>query len=168
MGFKNDLQFGKKYEGISMGFNNFDRIVLAPPRQFKDWDYYTVTGDKKTSYEVKSDKLSYKTGNLAIEFQCNKKASGLTATKADYWYYFVVDSKNKYEVYKFPVDELKQLVLRENCRQVNGGDGWRARMYLLKKSKCSKYKIKPEKKVYKWRWIYSEVLESIDNLGRCD
>ena len=168
MGFKSDLKFGKKYEGISMGFNNFDRIVLAPPRQFKDYDYYIIKGDKKICYEVKADKLSYRTGNLAIEFQCSNKPSGLTATKADYWYYFVVDSENKYEVYKFPVNELKELVLRENCKKVNGGDGYRAKMYLLKKSKCSKYKIKPENKVNKWRWGYSEVLERIDKLPRCN
>lgn len=168
MGFKSDLKFGKKYELLSTWFNDYDRVVLAPEKKFKDFDYYTIKGDKKIAYEIKADKLSYRTGNLAIEFQCNNKPSGLTATKSDYWIIFAVDANGKYEVYKFPVNELKELVLKEKCRQVNGGDGYRSRMYLLKKSKCGKYKIKPTCKANKYRWIYSRVLDNIDKLPLCN
>lgn len=168
MGFKQDLAFGKKYEILSTCFTDYDRVVLAPEKKFKAFDYYTVKNNKRVAFEVKADKLAYRTGNLPIEFQCNNKPSGLTATKADYWIIFAVDANGKYEVYKFPVNELKELVLKENCRKVNGGDGWRARMYLLKKSKCSKYKIKPKCKADEFRWIYSNVLSSIDKLPLCN
>jgi hypothetical protein len=164
MGFRRDLNFGQKYENISTTFTGFDRIVLAPNKPQSYWDYYTVKGDKKICYEVKADRLAHRTGNLVIEFQCNKKPSGLTATKADYWYYFVVDNNGNYDVYKFPVDELKELVIKENCQKINGGNGYRSKMYVLKKDKCDKYLFKPENKLDINKFNYSVVLSSIDRL----
>tara|TARA_B100001094_G_scaffold297960_1_gene321472 strand:+ start:422 stop:853 length:432 start_codon:yes stop_codon:yes gene_type:complete len=35
--------------------------------------------------EVKTDFKAYKTGNLAIEIECNGKPSGLTTTEANWW-----------------------------------------------------------------------------------
>tara|TARA_R100001443_G_scaffold35589_8_gene49396 strand:- start:6814 stop:7248 length:435 start_codon:yes stop_codon:yes gene_type:complete len=41
----------------------------------------TLTG----KLEVKTDFKAYKTGNIAIEVECNGKPSGISTTEADWW-----------------------------------------------------------------------------------
>ena len=166
MGFQNDLAFGQKYESWCRLYEDFDRVVTAPNTAFKDWDFYITKGDKKTAFEVKACKMAKRTGNLAIEFRSRNIDSGINATKADYWYYCVVidDKKSKFDLYKFPVNELKQLIKTENCRVVRGCENGKNEMYLLKKNRCDKYLVKREIKTT-WPKIYfNKVLNQIDKL----
>ena len=105
---------------------------------FKEYDLIITKDNVDTKIEVKSDRQASFTGNMAIEYECNNKPSGLTSTTADYWLYFVVH-KDKDECYKIPTDELKELV--KDCRKVRGGDDYKSRMYLLKINNCGKYQI---------------------------
>ena len=127
MGFTQDLLFGKKYEKESEKFLVYETIEYAPDKKFSKYDFVTTLNGVVTKYEVKSDRLAYSTGNLAIEFMCNGVDSGVNATEADYYLYYVI-KPDGYDLYKIPVEVLKKNL---NGRIVNGGDGYRSRMSLV-------------------------------------
>lgn len=130
--FLHDLKFGNKYEKECLKYFNYSKFEIKQGK-FKPYD---ILLDDKVKIEVKADRLSYKTGNLVIEFKCSDKDSGITTTEADYWVYFVIKPENC-EVYKFEVEELKKLVA--DCRIVKGGDGYRSSLYLLPVKDLEKY-----------------------------
>jgi hypothetical protein len=158
MPFKRDLKIGQKYEKLAREYFDDYEHVYYPKGAFKKYDFAVWSGDLKkpkepghkrpVMVEVKSDFLSCKTGNLAIEFECNGKPSGITASTADYWLIFAVipraNDKNRktvspwYDLYKFTLKELRELV--KDCRVVWGGDGGRSKMHLLPIRNIKKYK----------------------------
>ena len=135
--FEKDLAQGKKYEVESLNHLDYDTYEMKEG-YFKEYDLTIFKDGTPTKIEVKSDRQASSTGNMAIEYECKNKPSGLSATKADYWIYFVVH-KDKDECYKIPTDELRELV--KDCRKVRGGDNYMSRMYLLKMDNCKKYRI---------------------------
>lgn len=135
--FKRDLAFGNKYEKLALSYLEYDNVKHMEGN-FKEYDFIITRHDIEYKVEVKSDRLSAKTCNLAIEYECSNKPSGINATTANFWMYFIVYD-NKEECYKIPVDELKEII--KDCKTVAGGDGYRARMYLLNKSKVKHYLI---------------------------
>ena len=140
--FYKDFKQGKKYEDIALGYLDYDKVEY-PAYNCKEYDLITVKNNIKNKIEVKSDRQAPLTGNMAIEYECRNKPSGINATTADFWLYFVVGDKDS--CYKIPVDTLKELV--KNCRKVSGGDDMASKMYLLKWNTLDKYKIeKIEKK----------------------
>jgi len=136
--FHEQLNQGQKYELESLKYLDYD--TYGHDKKYrKEYDLVIIKGDKRIKIEVKSDRQASKTGNLAIEYECNKKGSGITTTEADYWIYFIVH-ENYEECYKIPIEDLRDLV--KNCRKVSGGDGMRSKMYLLNKKSCKDYLIK--------------------------
>lgn len=125
--FYQDLEFGKKFELECLKFFKYEKVEIKKGN-FKGYD---ILLDDKLKVEVKAEKLAYITGNLAIEYECSGVGSGINSTECDFWVHFVVNPKNyaDYKVYQFKIDDLKKLVLQ--CRSVSGGDGNRAKMYLL-------------------------------------
>jgi len=132
MVFFNDLKEGKKIEDeMIMIFSNKDSIVIkAPNKQFYDYDF--IIDDIK--YECKFDKLASKTGNICIEFECNSKPSGISTTQSKY--YIIKTNDN---IYKIKVKKIKKIIDNNNFKIVNGGDGYRSKMYLIDKSYFEKY-----------------------------
>lgn len=61
--------------------------------------------DETVKVEVKKDDWTTKTGNIAIEFECRGKPSGISITKADFWCHVV----GHYFVLVFPVDFLRKV-----------------------------------------------------------
>ena len=51
----------------------------------EDWVNEIFTKGKKV--EVKTDRLTHKTGNVFIEYESRGKPSGIATTDADYWVY---------------------------------------------------------------------------------
>ena len=136
--FKEQLSQGHKYELESLKYLEYD--TYEHDKQYrKEYDLIIIKDGEKIKIEVKSDRQASKTGNLAIEYECSNKPSGINATEADYWIYFIVFEDHD-ECYKIPIEDLRDLI--KNCRKVCGGDGMRSRLYLLPKSKCVKYLIK--------------------------
>ena len=135
--FQNQLSQGQKYEKICLEYLEYD-TVKHMKGSFKEYDLIIYKGEEEIKIEVKSDRQASKTGNLAIEYECNKKGSGITTTEADYWIYFIVHP-DRDECYKIPIDDLNNIV--KTCRKVSGGDGMRSRMYLLNKSRIQNYLI---------------------------
>jgi len=132
MVFFNDLKEGQKIEDeMIMIFSNKDSIVIkAPNKQFYDYDF--IIDDIK--YECKFDKLASKTGNICIEFECNSKPSGISTTQSKY--YIIKTNDN---IYKIKVKKIKKIIDNNNFKIVNGGDGYRSKMYLIDKSYFEKY-----------------------------
>lgn len=135
--FQNQLSQGQKYEKKCLNYLEYDSVKHMKG-YFKEYDLIITKGEEEIKIEVKSDRQASKTGNLAIEYECNKKPSGITSTEADYWIYFIVHP-DRDECYKIPIDDLKNLV--KDCRKVSGGDGMRSRMYLLHRTKIQNYLV---------------------------
>lgn len=73
--------------------------------------------------------MSEKTGNVAIEFKCRAKPSGICSTKSDFMVYKIGE-----EIYMIDTHYLQVLILYLNPKSVTGGDkGSETKMYLLKK-----------------------------------
>ncbi len=75
--------------------------------------------DKKL--EVKTERDWWrKTGNIAIEIECNGKPSGLTVTKASHWVHILADGDKDYCMLLFTVPQLKKLTkkFKDNFKMV--------------------------------------------------
>ena len=52
----------------------------------------------KTKVEIKTERDWWqKTGNIAIEVECNNKPSGLSVTKANYWFHILAKEKQMFQ-----------------------------------------------------------------------
>jgi hypothetical protein len=115
----------------SIANKDFDINLLEG--QLKETALYETLSGNGATIEVKRDYASSRTGNVAIELNCNGKPSGILATKADWW--AIVLDGNRYNsevVVMVKTNRLKRL-MGEGApkRIVNGGDGMRAQMVLL-------------------------------------
>ena len=80
--------------------------------------------------EVKTDRMAHLTGNIAVEFRCRGKLSGISTTEADYWAFVL--NQNKTIIF-IEVNELKRIA-RECFKKgliKNGGDNNRSEMVLI-------------------------------------
>jgi hypothetical protein len=114
--FKSDLDFGLSGEKEMIDIlckDSPDSVVSLPPNiRFKGWDFEI----DEVKYEVKTDRMSHKTGNLVVEVECNKKPSGLSTTDADYWI-FNLDKMDKYVI--IGIKPLKELI--KDTKKIYGG-----------------------------------------------
>ena len=123
-----DLPIGTKFEDAIVKYLK-DKENLSSNRILGCHPGYDIEVEEiKKTLECKYDRMSKKTGNIAIEYQCYGKPSGISSTKADFWViaYF---HKNKWCKGFIQVN-----VLREACkglRSVKGGDDFASFMYLM-------------------------------------
>jgi hypothetical protein len=143
MGFKNDLEFGLKYENKSIMYyqDNGYSLKIHCKGNFSLYDFIVEKDDKEYKIEVKSDRL-YKTGNICIEYAGkNDRKSGITITEADYYNYYIVNDKDEYEFYIIPVEDIKKMIddkLYHRKIHVYYGN---SKCYLFKKEKFKKYLV---------------------------
>lgn len=80
--------------------------------------------------EVKTDMIAHITGNIAVEFRCNGKPSGISTTEADYWAFVLLGGEL---VYFIEVKRLKELARQEYkiSGSKKGGDYHLAEMILI-------------------------------------
>lgn len=144
--FNDDLLGGRVAEDIVKRFLEQKKglpVISAPDECFKAWDLRVdMRGtDEHTfeyRYEIKWDKLSWKTGNIAVEFM-NKKRSGLLATRADFWIFIVTELegfKSVYTLYGMETNVLREeLVMtlqgKEGSKIVSGGDKMLSQILLI-------------------------------------
>jgi hypothetical protein len=100
--FKKTLAFGNSYEEELKSLIPHQECIQSIKGEFD----LILDGIK---YEVKADRFMFKTDNVLIEYESNKKASGISITEADYYAIFEIDG-DKYELYLIPVLEIKQLI----------------------------------------------------------
>ena len=138
MNFKADLQFGQLYERIFIERENMTNYKISEGN-FKPYDIINL--DDNIKYEIKSDRMAFKTNNMCIEYICNKKLSGISTTEADYYIYFVI-TNDDYDIYKIPVEKIKSLIndKSKKIKSVKGGDNYKCQLYLISLNEFSEYK----------------------------
>ena len=144
MPFNQDLLLGKKYEVILLDYldkDEYDEVEFAPNQRFVEWDVKLKRGQLEAKYEVKADRLTAKTGNFCIEYECAGQPSGISTTQADYYAYFVLDGSHQ-DLYLIPVARIKELIAQGAYKKMNGGDGYRSRFYLVPKATFVEYLTK--------------------------
>lgn len=139
MTFESDKLIGEYWERQVIAKLQPD-IYEKEDGDFPYWDYTIVKDGQIQRIEVKSDRMARKTGNVAIEWSCSKRPSGIQKTKAKYWVYVVIDTEP--EFYKIPVAVLKDLIHRgEHSDIKTGGDDGMSIMFLFPRHVFSQYKI---------------------------
>ena len=104
-----------------------------------DLEYGQIREDKiadifsKAKIEVKSERdIWQSTGNIAIEYECYGKPSGIKATESDYWFHNLCIGDNIFCSLVFDTKVLKKLVDKlDTFRTVSGGDNNASKMYLV-------------------------------------
>ena len=87
---------------------------------------------KEGKLEVKTERdWWFKTGNIAIEIECNGKPSGIMVTKADYWVHILANGDKDYCRLIFNTKTIKKLTKKYIGTLKNGGDGWRSKFVLI-------------------------------------
>lgn len=59
--------------------------------------------------EIKYDMLASSTGNIAIEFECRNKLSGISITESDYYCYIIANTKCEDIYILIETNKLKEL-----------------------------------------------------------
>jgi len=82
---------------------------------------------------VKSERdVWQKTGNIALEYECYGKPSGINATESDYWFHNLCIGDETFATLVFDTTSLKRIISNlDKKRSVSGGDNNASRMYLL-------------------------------------
>lgn len=130
--FKKDLADGQlaEREAIEKLQTHFPEISDFRQSDTKGYDIEGVFDSQRITFEVKNDLMAHKTGNVAIEYECRGKPSGLTTTTADHWIY-----KFNNSFFLFKTEVLRQHLFTDKLyfREVTGGDaGSFTKMYLVK------------------------------------
>ena len=83
--------------------------------------------------EVKSERdVWQRTGNIAIEYECYGKPSGINATESDYWFHNLCIGEDTFATLVFDTKSLKRIIDKLDYKKsVSGGDNNASRMYLL-------------------------------------
>ena len=103
--FTKDLSYGKKHE----------KLVMKSLENF----------------ELKTDRMAYKTGNVYVEFQSRGKDSGIRTSKSDTWIFKIPNGRDTHLFsIHIPLTRLKKLV-NKNYKVVPGGDNLTSRGYLV-------------------------------------
>jgi len=87
---------------------------------FEDDERNVVTFEVKTDlFEKNWDEDG--TGNMAIEYKCRGKPSGIRKTKAMYFAYYIPNVRDK-QLWIISVDDLKSLLKEWDFKRVSGGE----------------------------------------------
>jgi hypothetical protein len=135
--FSKDLEFGNSFEKKLKAYLQPEAFAYNDDNEY---DILTFKNGSFLKYEVKADKMMFKTGNLCIEFECNSKPSGIAVSQADIYAYYEVNNKRSLteredsKLYLIPKNFLTNLISRKKYKSIiNGGDGGRAKCYLFAK-----------------------------------
>lgn len=132
--FYETLAYGQKYE------LELIKVLHLENAKTSDSKFYDIEYDG-IKYEVKADRLTYRTGNLCIEFSSNGIESGIAITEANIYAYFIVRPNGSYDLYLIPVEHIKTQIKERGYKSIlNGGYNKLSRFYLFPLEKFSAYK----------------------------
>jgi len=130
MGFLHDLKRGEAGEDfIIEKLQELYGGVAVKSGGAKGWDFSISNRGRIITVESKCDFMAAKTMNCFFETECNGKPSGLTSTTSDRWTYLLPDNC----IYIFEPAKMLEW-LKINGRPIGGGDGGRAKGFLVKVS----------------------------------
>ena len=99
----------------------------------KQWEVFVddlFSGAKTCEVKTERDQWS-STGNIFVEYECNGVPSGIASTTADIWHINLVLNDGLESYIGFPTKKLRELIARKDPKKVKGGDGYRARGFLI-------------------------------------
>ena len=103
--FTKDLSYGKKHE----------KLVMKSLENF----------------ELKTDRMAHKTGNVYVEFKSRGKDSGIITSKSDTWIFKIPNARDTHLFsIHIPLTRLRKLVSKD-YKVVPGGDKLTSRGYLV-------------------------------------
>jgi hypothetical protein len=124
---------------------------------FEDDERNVVTFEVKTDFFEKNLNEGG-TGNMAIEYKCRGKRSGIRKTKAMYFVYYFPNINDK-QLWLISVDDLKSLLKEHRFKRVSAGETYYdndekvAKCFLI-----DRYRYKRHFDIYSWdggRWLAS-------------
>ena len=143
MSFQTDLAFGEEGELFVL-----EKLRLKYPKAYKvegyckEWDIFIP--EKDIGVEVKSDRVTHKTGNVAIENKWGGVPSGIETTKAAWWAYLTKDN-----LHWITPKKIKQCIEENDIQNLDcapmGGDWKRKNLYLIRESLFKDYTTLTEK-----------------------
>ena len=77
--------------------------------QLREKKVHDIFSNKKIEVKTERD-WWFKTGNIALEYECNGKPSGINATESDYWIQILAKGNKNHCMVVFEVKELKKIV----------------------------------------------------------
>lgn len=134
--FSKDLEIANKTEEkIADVIARVTGSTIKRLNNNRDYDILIERKGRDFYIEVKEDFMAAKTGNIAVEYECRGKPSGISVSKSDIYAYLIHESEKKQSLVLTDVKKLKEAInKRMFYREVTGGDaGSNTRMYLFKK-----------------------------------
>ena len=99
--------------------------------QVREKQVSDIFANKKIEIKTERD-WWHKTGNIALEYECNGQPSGIDATESDYWIQILAKGNKNHCMLVFEVSQLKKIVEKykeQYTRMV--GDGNRSKCVIL-------------------------------------
>ena len=85
-----------------------------------------------TNDEVKKERNMWrKTGNIAIEYECRGKKSGISVTQAEWWCHVLADDEEVNAMLMVPTDKMKSLARKYFKTKKMGGDDKQSKFVLI-------------------------------------
>ena len=125
--FKQDLLLGQQFETVFCEILVRHGYLILSMCNDKRFDIEAVKDTLITTFEVKADMMSTKTGNFFIEFVSYGKPSGISATEADYWVLYHI---NQFIIIK--TIHLKKLIEEKKYDRILSNRHMTTRGYLFK------------------------------------
>lgn len=116
--FKQDLEFGNKWEDIFLSHIDYDEFEKAPAEKFTLWDIKTIKNGITTTWEIKTDRRSHLTKNVCIEFESYGSKSGIQTSKANNWVYISLDDLGGYDIYIIPRKQLIKMCNNQEYKRI--------------------------------------------------
>jgi hypothetical protein len=128
--FERDLRRGESVENYALNIYKEEFPTMHKQEGYNP--EFDLIDDNGYCVEVKFDKESEATNNIAIEIRCNSRPSGISKTRATEWLHFFYHH-NKLAYSRIKPHDLKAFIRnnKEFLRIINGGDGNRAQLVLI-------------------------------------
>ena len=99
--------------------------------QLREKQVHDIFSNKKIEVKTERD-WWHKTGNIALEYECNGRPSGIDATESDYWIQILAKGNKNHCMLVFEVSELKKIVKKYKDQYTKMvGDGNRSKCVIL-------------------------------------
>ena len=161
--FKKDLIEGNRGEQIACKELEAKGYTFVSYNNDNKYDIKMKYKDKEVTFEVKTDiykrnGVLFDTGNMAIEYKCRGKLSGISVTKADYFVYLQVVTN---EMWICKVSDLKEY-LKSNKDEYrltteSGDDGSKTHLCLIKRNIV-------KKKFFKFSSVNLDILRNNNDI----
>lgn len=121
-----------RVKGLILWLKNREKVLEAKYNHDNRFDIWVKTHlGEQYQIEVKEDFKSEHTGNIAIEYRCRGRDSGIKSTAATHWVYILHHPFKEVESRLISIYNLRMLEV-ESKRDVSGGDaGSDTRMKLV-------------------------------------